>query len=163
MAALLTGSKNNLGHRWMRLAALLGACFVVAHIVTVVVTCTVDGIHWGVNAWLLDIAGFIAGLFFATQCWLSSGKTCEEFWKGNLWIVFWASVTLAVRFFDTLMLFGVVKWSAIYVTPHGAVLWSNVISEVVFGITFASAALVAALMILKTRTTASGSSDLDSQ
>ena len=74
------------GHRCMGVAALLGACFVVSHLVTVVVTCVVDGFNWGVNAWILDIMGFIAGLFFAIQCWLSSGRKSDDFRNGNIWI-----------------------------------------------------------------------------
>ena len=46
------------------------------------------------------------------------------------------------------MLFGVVKWNAVYVTPMGATLWSNIISEVVFGFAFNVAALVGSLMLL---------------
>ena len=49
---------------------------------------------------------------------------------------------------NTLMLFGVVTWSAVYVTPTGPTLWSNILSEVVFGITFSVAALVGSLILL---------------
>ena len=55
---------------------------------------------------------------------------------------------MGARTIDTLMLFGVVKWSAVYVTPTGAVLWSNVVSEVAFGNTFTVTALVGALILL---------------
>ena len=136
------------GHRCMGVAALLGACFVVSHLVTVVVTCVVDGFNWGVNAWILDIMGFIAGLFFAIQCWLSSSRKSDDFRNGNIWICVWAFVTFGARILDTLMLFGVVKWSAVYVTPVGAALWSNIVSEVVFGMAFTVTALVGALMLL---------------
>ena len=132
----------------MGVAALLGACFVVSHLVTVVVICVVDGFNWGVNAWILDIVGFIAGLFFAIQCWLSSNRKSDDFRNGNTWICVWAFVTFGARILDTLMLFGVVKWGAVYVTPVGAALWSNIVSEVVFGMAFTVTALVGALMLL---------------
>ena len=130
------------GHRLIGVAALLGACFVFSHVVTVIVTCVVDGFDWGVTAWVLDIMGFLAGLFFAVQCWMSSTRKSEEFRKENSWICVWAFVTFGTRILDTLMLFGVVTWSAVYVTPTGPTLWSNILSEVVFGITFSVAALV---------------------
>ena len=136
------------GHRCMGVAALLGACFVVSHLATVVVTCVVDGFNWGVNAWILDIMGFIAGFFFAIQCWLSSSRKSHDFRNGNTWICVWAFVTFGARILDTLMLFGVVKWSVVYVTPVGAALWSNIVSEVVFGMAFTVTALVGALMLL---------------
>lgn len=50
------------------------------------------------------------------------------------------------------MLFGVLKWSVIYTTPEGAVLGANVISEVIFGMAFAMTALVAAIMLLASKT-----------
>jgi len=137
------------GHRVVGVAALLGACWVVAHLVTVVVTCVVEGFNWGINAWLLDIMGFVAGVFFATQCWMSSSRTRDEFRKQNTWILVWALITLGARVLDTLMLLGLVKWSAVYVTPDGAVLVSNLVSEVVLGNAFALAALVGALMLLR--------------
>jgi hypothetical protein len=46
------------------------------------------------------------------------------------------------------MLFGVVKWSEIYVTPEGPTLWSNVVSEVIFGMAFTVTALLGSLMLL---------------
>ena len=136
------------GHRCMGMAALLGVCFVVTHLVSVVVTCVVSGFNWGAPAWVLDILGFLAGLFFVVQCWLSSNRTSADFRRGNVWISVWAFATLGARIIDTLMLFGVVKWSAVYVTPTGAVLWSNVVSEVAFGNAFTVTALVGALMLL---------------
>ena len=129
------------GHRCMGVAALLGACFVVTHLVSVVVTCVVSGFNWGAPAWVLDILGFLAGLFFAVQCWLSSTRTSADFRSGNVWIGVWAFATLGARIIDTLMLFGVVKWSAVYVTP-------NVVSEGAFGTAFTVTALVGALMLL---------------
>ncbi|MCR9297131.1 MAG: hypothetical protein NXI32_30905 [bacterium] len=137
-----------LGHRWIRLAGALGVLFVVVHLVTVIVTCTVEGFNWGFNAWFLDAGGFLAGFFFAIQCWLSSSRSAREFSSGNRWIAIWASVTVVFRVVDTLMLFGILKWDTIYVTPAGVVLWSNVISEVVVGMAFAATALVGSVSLL---------------
>ena len=136
------------GHRFIGVAGLLGVCFVITHMVTVVVTCVVDGFNWGVTAWILDVMGFLAGLFFAIQCWLSSSRKSDDFMKENSWICVWAFVSLGARILDTLMLFGVVEWNVVYVAPVGATLWSNIISEVVFGIPFTVAALVGSLMLL---------------
>ena len=136
------------GHRFIGVAALLGTCFVCSHIVTVVVTCAVDGFDWGVTAWVLDILGFLAGFFFAIQCWQSSNRKSIDFKRENSWICVWAFVTFGTRILDTLMLFGVVTWSAVYVAPTGPTLWSNILSEVVFGITFSVAALVGSLILL---------------
>lgn len=144
-----TDAKRTLGHKWMYVAALLGGCFVVTHLVTIAVTCTVEGFNWGFNAWMLDSTGFLAGLFFATQCWLSSRSKPEDFRSGNFWIFIWALITFIVRIVDVLMLLGIVKWSAIYITPSGAVLVSNVISEIVFGMAFTICALVASATLLK--------------
>ena len=145
---LFQGPVLTAGHRCMGVAALLGACFVVTHLVSVVVTCVISGFNWGVPAWVLDILGFLAGLFFAVQCWLSSNRRSANFRSGNVWIAVWAFATLGARIIDTLMLFGVVKWSAVYVTPTGAVLWSNIVSEVAFGNAFTVTALVGALILL---------------
>jgi len=136
------------GHRWMRLAAVPGALFVVTHLITVVVTCTVEGFGWGVNAWLLDMGGFLAGVFFSLQCWLSSTRSAIDFRSENLWIAVWAMVTVPFRVVDTMMLFGMLKWDVIYISPTGVVLWSNVISEVVVGMAFAATALAGALSLL---------------
>jgi hypothetical protein len=136
------------GHRFMGVAALLGACFVVTHLLTVIITCAVDGFNWGINAWVLDIAGFIAAFYFAIQCGLSSNSKSVDFRKKNSWICTWAVLTIGARILDTLMLFGVVKWSEIYVTPEGPTLWSNVVSEVIFGMAFAATALLGSLMLL---------------
>ena len=135
-------------HRFMGIAALLGACFVATHLVTVIVTCAVDGFNWGINAWILDIMGFIAAFYFAIQCGLSSNSKSVEFRKINSWICAWAVITIGARILDILMLFGVVTWSEIYVTPEGPTLWSNVVSEVIFGMAFTVAALLGSLMLL---------------
>ena len=136
------------GHRFLGVAALLGVCFVVTHLVTVVITCVVDGFNWGINAWILDIMGFIAAFYFAIQCGLSSNSKSVDFRKNNSWICAWAVITIGARILDILMLFGVVIWSEIYVTPEGPTLWSNVVSEVIFGMAFTVAALLGSLMLL---------------
>ena len=136
------------GHRYIGLAALLGLCFVVSHLVTVFVTCMVEGFDWGINAWVLDIMGFLAAFFFMILCWRSSGRSSGEFRKENYWICLWAIITLSVRVLDSLMLFGLVKLSAIYITPEGPVLLSNIVSELVFGVAFNVTALIGSLMLL---------------
>ena len=45
------------------------------------------------------------------------------------------------------MLFGIVKFDDIYVTPHGAVLISNVISEIVIAFPYCLLAAIAAPML----------------
>ena len=47
------------------------------------------------------------------------------------------------------MLFGLLKWDEVYLTPVGVTLWSNNVSEVFFGIAFAATALTGALILLK--------------
>lgn len=136
------------GHKWVGVAALLGACFVIAHMVTVIVTCAVDGFNWGVNAWVLDTLGFVAGFYFAIQCWISSSRRSVDFRKGNLWICVWALATGGARILDALMLFGVVRWGAVYVSPVGPTLWANIVSEVVIGSAFTTTALVGTSMLL---------------
>jgi hypothetical protein len=45
------------------------------------------------------------------------------------------------------MLFGVVEWSDIYITPHGAVLTTNIISEICVGTPYCMLAMIAAPML----------------
>ncbi len=149
MTAQFYNHSPDLGHRLMSCAARLGACFIVSHAVTVMVTCAVEGFNWGTNAWVLDVTGFLAGIFFTVQCWLSSKTKSHEFRSGNLWIFLWASTTLIVRIIDTLMLLGWIKWSAVYITPVGSVFWSNVVSEIIFGASFTITALLGALILLR--------------
>jgi len=52
------------------------------------------------------------------------------------------------RIIDTLMLFAMVKWSAVYVTPKGAVFLSNIVSEVFVGAAFTITALIGSFMLL---------------
>ena len=136
------------GHQWLGAAAVLGLAFVVTHIVTVVVTCAVEGFDWGTTAWCLDIMGFLGGAVFFLICRDASNKNVVEN-RGNLrWILVWSSMTVGARILDTLMLFGVVKLSEIYVTPDGAVLASNIVSEVIIGNLFVLCALVGSVKCL---------------
>ena len=135
------------GHRCTGAAALLGAAHCVLHVVTVLVTCAVAGVDWGVTAWVLDLMGLLASAFFAVQCRVSSNRTSADFRRGNEWIIAWAVMTAGSRIIDTLMLLGLVKWGAVYHTPTGAVFWSNALSEIVFGNAFTATALVGALTL----------------
>ena len=136
------------GHRLIGAASVLGTCFVASHVVTVVVTCATVGFGWGAPAWSLDLTGFLAGLFFTVQCKISSTRRASDFRKPNRWIAIWAGITCCIRVLDVLMLFGIVKLEQIYVTPTAAVFWSNVISEVLFGVLFNVTALAGALHLL---------------
>jgi hypothetical protein len=137
------------GHRWIGAAALFGTLWVFFHLATVVITILSDGTHWGVNAWMLDIMGFLAGFFFTIQCWKSSNRKIDDFRYLNYWISIWAVMTIFSRIFDSLMLFGLLKWDEVYVMPVGVTFWSNVVSEVFLGMAFAVTALIGALILLK--------------
>ena len=93
----------------------------------------VAGFDWGAPAWSADISGFLAGAAFAFVCAKASNTSSAEGAKELKWIAIWSSITAAVRVLDTLMLFGVVKIEAIYHEPEGAVLTSNIVSEVAIG------------------------------
>ena len=137
------------GHKIMGVAGLLGIIFTVLHPVTVIVTCVEEGFGWGATAWILDIIGYIAAVFFAVLCRASSSKTILEGKKYNGYILFWASITFCVRIFDILMLFGVVKFGDIYITPHGPVLVTNIISEICVAMPYTMLAMLAAVMLLR--------------
>jgi hypothetical protein len=51
------------GHQWISAAALLGTLLGIFNQATVVITILADGTHWVVNAWVLDIMGFLVGFF----------------------------------------------------------------------------------------------------
>jgi hypothetical protein len=136
------------GHRCIGFAAVMAACFVVAHVVTVIVTCATEGFGWGLTAWLLDMLGLFAAAGFGVLCRQSSNLRSSAFRKNNGWIGMWAGITLCVRVVDTCMLFGWVRWDDVYVTPVGPVLWSNVVSELVVGVPYNIAALVGALLLV---------------
>ncbi|MEM6692732.1 MAG: hypothetical protein AAF664_25110, partial [Planctomycetota bacterium] len=148
MISFKTSGLTTTGHRWISVAAILGACFVILHLITIATTCAVVGFDWGFNAWFFDIAGFLAGAFFAIQCRESSRKPPSEFKSGNRWICIWALATCLVRVLDTLMLLGLVEWSEFYITPDGAVFWANFISEIIFGMSFAVTALIGSTYLL---------------
>tara|TARA_B110000495_G_C22355565_1_gene233368 strand:- start:11 stop:199 length:189 start_codon:yes stop_codon:yes gene_type:complete len=58
-------------------------------------------------------------------------------------------MTIFSRIFDSLMLFRLLKWDEVYVTPVGVTLWWNIVSEVFLGMAFAVTALIGALILLK--------------
>merc|ERR1712023_325738 len=101
------------GHQYIGVAAILGFLFVIAHIITVIVTCATKGFDWGVNAWMFDMMGFAAGGLFAVLCRKASNTTSTESRKYNFWILIWSSITACVRVLDVLMLFGIVHLPSI--------------------------------------------------
>ena len=133
-------------HRVIGTAAALGICFFISHTVTFIVTCAGPG--WETTALCLDLMGWIAGGCFSILCWKSSNTDATVFRKNNVWICIWSCITVGVRILDTLMLFGVVRLSAVYTAPTGAVLGTNIVSDVLFGNLFTIAALVGSLMLL---------------
>eukprot|EP01043_Picozoa_sp_COSAG02_P063566 COSAG02_NODE_9046_length_2351_cov_1.401421_2_plen_180_part_00 len=136
-------------HRVIGVASILGHCFVVAHVITIAVTLVVAGFTWPLGAFLLDIAGFLAGAFFANECRKSSSAPSSNRVKENRYIVFFCIVTIGSRTVDTLMLLGAIRWGDVYETPTGAILWVNVVSEICFGNMFTLFAFVGAVMLLK--------------
>ncbi|MCG8452120.1 MAG: hypothetical protein MI717_02925 [Spirochaetales bacterium] len=137
------------GGRILRLSAFWGIGFVLTHIVTVLVTCVVEGVNWGINAWILDSMGFLAGLIFVGICWKAQDQVFSSFQRGFTAILIWSLSSVISRFFDILMLFGILKWETIYITPNGAVLISNIISEIVFGFCFNLMALVGTVLLIR--------------
>jgi hypothetical protein len=136
-------------HRLMGIATILGAFFVPTHIVTILVTTFGPG--WGESNYALiaDLSGFFSGAVFVIICRKSSNQRSSDFREWNKYIAIWAAVSVGVRIFDTLMLFGIVKFSKIYKTPESAVLWSNVVSELFFGFPYAVLALTASVRMLR--------------
>ena len=47
------------------------------------------------------------------------------------------------------MLLGIVRWGDVYETPSGAVFYSNLISEIIFGNCYAITAFIGSIMLLK--------------
>jgi hypothetical protein len=135
-------------HKVIGVAAILGYCFVVTHMITIAVTLAVAGFTWPLQAFLLDIAGFLAGAVFAHESRKSSSARSADRVKQNRWIAFFCVVTVPTRIIDTLMLLGILKWGAVYETPTGAVLWSNVVSEICFASTYTLTAFAGVLMLL---------------
>lgn len=136
------------GHKTIRYAALFGFCFVIAHTLTITITVIEQGWDWGFNAWVFDLAGFAAGAYFADQSWKSAHTPACDFRKGNRWIFIWALATIVARGIDVMMLFGIIKWNALYTTPTGGVLYANIVSEVFFGTTFTILALLGSYQLL---------------
>lgn len=138
-----------MGHKIMGVAGLLGVLFTVLHPVTVIVTLVEEGAGWGPAAWITDVTGYITAVFFAVLCRASSSSASSEAKKYNKYILIWSAITFSVRIFDILMLFGVVKFDEIYVTPHGQVLVANVISEICVAVPYTVLAMIAAAMLLR--------------
>ena len=136
-----------LGHKCMGVAALLGAVFAVLHPITVITTVVVAGANWGITAWMLDISGYLAAVCFALLCRQSSSTRSLDYKKKNSYIFFWAIITFCVRIFDILLLFGIVKFDEIYVTPTGAVLAANIVSEIIVAVPYCLLAAVAGLAL----------------
>jgi hypothetical protein len=121
----------------------------MAHLATIGIAIAYDGADWGATAWILDIAGLLAGIGFAVLCWLCARRPGEMPRSTYVWIGLWAALTLCVRVLDTLMLLGVVELSSIYQEPHGATFWANLMSEVILGTCFAIAALLGSVTALR--------------
>lgn len=129
------------GHRCTGLASIVGCFFVIGHIVTVIITCVVSGFGWGATAWCLDLMGFFAGVIFVPICRKSSCAPSQDT-KIHQYIAWWSFMTLGSRVVDTLMLLGIVQISAIYHTPSGAVLATNLVTEVFLGNVYTLLAVV---------------------
>ena len=132
-------------HKIIGVAAILGFLFSAAHVVTVIVTCAVDG--WAFPAWLIDLTGFLAGFGFAFLCKKASNNSSFECKQDLSWILFWSGLTLCVRVLDGLMLFGVVTIEEIYPSPKGPILYANVVSEIVIAGPYALLAFVGSLRL----------------
>ena len=145
---LLQAPTVTAGHVSIGAAAVLGFSFAVAHLATVIITCATVGFGWGVNAWMFDMMGFFAGFLFACLCKKASNTCSAESRKELFWILVWSGITLGVRVLDVLMLFGIVRIDDIYHAPSGAVLYANIVSEIVIAIPYTLLALVGSLMLL---------------
>ena len=135
------------GHLLVGAAAVLGFAFTIAHLATVVVTCASAGFGWGVNAWMFDMMGFFAGFLFACLCKKASNTRSADSRKDLFWILVWSGITLGVRVLDVLMLFGIVRIEDIYHTPSGAVLYANIISEIVIAVPYNLLAFTGSMML----------------
>jgi hypothetical protein len=136
------------GHKYMGIAAIMGFCFVFLHIITIIVTIVTTGTNWGMSAWMLDLTGFVAGGFMALLCRDASSKTSTDSAPQTFWVFIWAAITICVRCLDILMLFGIVKIEAIYITPTGPVLIANIFSEIIIAVPYVLFALIGSVKIL---------------
>ena len=135
-------------HKYVGVASLLGFLYVIAHLITVIVTCVKNGFGWGINAWIFDMMGVVAGGLFAILCRKVSNKPSFECKKEIFWIAVWSGITLCVRVLDVLMLFGIVVINDIYETPHGAVLTANIVSEIIVAIPYNLLAFIGSMKLL---------------
>ena len=120
--SLCQASELTTGHRWLGAAAVIGFLFVIFHLITIIITCSVQGFDWGAPAWCLDLLGYFAGFGFMFVCRDSSNKARRDNKMNNQWICVWAVATIGARVLDTLMLFGIVKLDEVYTTPSGIAL-----------------------------------------
>jgi hypothetical protein len=132
-------------HRMIGVAAILGYLFGVTHIFTTVVTFVTTG--YPILPLFFDAIGFLAGVYFANLCRHSSNKHSSEFKKKNLMIFAFTLCYGSMKSVDTLMLLGIVKIDAVYHTPVGAVLYTNLLSEVIFGNSYCLLAMAAACIL----------------
>ena len=140
---LCQGPSLTLSHKILGTAAVLGFVFTAAHPVTVLVTVLHDGAAWGVTAWSLNVAGYLAGVGFAFVCQeVSNKEATEEVKRMAFWILVWSSITFGVRVLDILMLTGAVVIEEIYHTPQGPTLYANIVSEIVVAFPYAALALL---------------------
>lgn len=139
--------KPNIGNKILRVSGFIGIGFIITHIITFIITSWINSFNWGFNALFLDLLGFFAGVVFTVICFKGSKKDYANFKKGFTAILFWSLSSIIARFFDILMLFGILKWDSVYTTPSGLILKSNIISEIIFGFTFNFLAFVGVILI----------------
>ena len=132
-------------HRMIGVASILGYLFGVTHILTTFVTFVTAG--YPIFPFILDAIGFLAGVYFANLCRRSSNKHSREFKKQNLMIFGFTLCYGSMKIVDTLMLLGFVRWGAVYHTPVGAVLYTNLLSEVIIGNSYCFLAMAAACIL----------------
>ena len=126
-------------------AAILAFVYCNAHCHT---RCYLLTSGWPIGPLMLDLMGFLPDSYL-----LSYAKSLEYFSelyrKKNLYILFFSLVTAGSRILDTLMLLGIVRWGDVYETPSGAVFYSNLISEIIFGNCYTITAFIGSIMLLK--------------
>ena len=147
---LCQGPSLTLSHKILGTAAVLGFVFTAAHPVAVLVTVLHDGAAWGVTAWSLNVAGYLAGVGFAFLCQeVSNKEATEEVKRMAFWILVWSSITFGVRVLDILMLTGAVVIEEIYHTPQAPTLYANIVSEIVVAFPYAALALLGSARFLR--------------
>ena len=89
-----------------------------------------------------------SGVLFCDSMRVVLDSKSAEFEKKFLDMHMGQVLTIGARILDILMLFGVVKWDEIYVTPEGPTRFGQIVSEVIFGMAFTVTALIGSLMLL---------------